>query len=120
MMILQSSQARCTLMINKLCLKTPIVEDIIRDAPLQQERQLLTLIAQILHKLRLSLLVGIISKLIRNFIMIKLLVHLSVFAFFLLWDDKYCWFSYSGLRLDFYGQFKHKNSSIYDLFLIST
>ena len=77
--ILQSSP----LMINKLPRSIPVVEDIIRDSQLQQERQLLTLIAQILHKLPLTLLVGIICKLIRNLIIIKLLVCLSrvVFSF---------------------------------------
>ena len=59
-MILQSSQIHSTLMIIKLSLNIPVVEDIIRDAPLQQGSQLLTPITQILHNLPLTLLVGII------------------------------------------------------------
>ena len=56
-------------MINKLP-RNILVEDIIRDAPLQQERQLPTLIAQLLHKRPLPLaVVGIINKLVIDLIL---------------------------------------------------
>ena len=116
MMILQSSP----LMINKLH-RNILVEDIIRDAQLQQGSQLHTLTTQIFNKLPLILVVvGIINKLIWNFIIIMLLaLSLRICLFFMLWDEKYYWFTYPGLYFNFYGQFIQKFSSIYDLFSIS-